>query len=154
MTNFLKLIFILSLAIPLPSHFQMAFSFAIEDDDHEEYVIDTPLNPYFRPRNGRFLSDIVVRKCEHCDPKSRYNNACSGVSGNGGKSLVRCCKKQCLDILRDINNCGECGQKCKHGELCFRGVCTSVVSNTYHCGKCCNKCKAGIKCELGSCSYA
>lgn len=154
MTSFLKLsIFALSLTIPLLLQFQMAFSFAVNDDDPEEYLLDNPIKGHLRPRKGRFLSDIIVKKGAHCDPKSKHNNACDGVSGNGGRSLVYCCKMQCQDILGDINNCGECGQKCRHGELCCNGVCNNVVSNAYHCGKCGNKCKAGIKCELGYCGY-
>ncbi|KAH7512562.1 hypothetical protein FEM48_Zijuj12G0103600 [Ziziphus jujuba var. spinosa] len=139
----------------------MAFPFSnnINEDDLEEYVLDNPIPTNFISRGGRFLSNAnTVQKGAKCDPKAKVKkdniNVCNGVLANGAKSLLYCCKLKCQDILGDINNCGKCGKKCKHGQLCCNGVCTNIISNVKHCGKCGKRCQRGIECELGICGYA
>ncbi|XVF78530.1 hypothetical protein PTKIN_Ptkin14bG0141300 [Pterospermum kingtungense] len=158
-TNILKVIAILSLTISLllSLYPQATFSFEIEDDDEEDYLLDNPLIiPNLRSRS-RFLSTTMkkdkIKKGAHCDSNS-YHNICNGVSANNGTSLLYCCKKHCRNVLRDWNNCGQCGHRCKFGQRCCGGVCTDVVFNANHCGKCDKKCSPGVKCEFGYCGYA
>nr|AFK44311.1 unknown [Lotus japonicus] len=122
----------------------------IEDEEEaEEYVLDTPL-PHLGPRS-RFLAS-VIKKGTHCDRET--NNICNGVPANKGRDMLFCCKKHCRNVLSDKNNCGVCGNKCKHGERCCGGVCTNVLSNVHHCGKCKKECSPGDLCGNGFCGYA
>ncbi|KAI4322950.1 hypothetical protein L6164_022596 [Bauhinia variegata] len=134
------LLVIISLAL------QSAFS--IEDDEHDTFGII----PW--PRLGsrsRFLATIA-KQGARCDPVG--TNICNGVSANKGTQLLYCCKKKCVDALGDMNNCGQCGQKCKLGQRCCSGTCTNILSNVNNCGKCNKKCKPGIPCHIGFCGYA
>ncbi|XP_062170167.1 protein GRIM REAPER-like [Alnus glutinosa] len=134
----------------LSLHSHSAFSSNdIEDDEDEQYVVDSPL-ANLRSRS-RFLA-TVIKKGTHCDPIA--HNVCNGISANKGASLLRCCKKHCRNVLGDKNNCGRCGNKCKHGQRCCSGTCVNTAYNVKHCGKCNKKCKRGHKCEYGYCGYA
>ncbi|KAL1299526.1 hypothetical protein HN51_044077 [Arachis hypogaea] len=124
-----------------------------DDEDDEEYVVDTPLLLTSHKATSRFLSSIIIKKGAHCDVVT--NNICNGIPANKGKGLLFCCKKHCRNVLSDRNNCGVCGHKCKVlGERCCNGVCTNVWYNDNHCGKCNNKCSNGDKCGNGFCGYA
>ena len=143
---------ILSLLLPLliVTHSRTALAAANAAGDEDDfYVLDAP-QANIRSRS-RFLAS-TIKKGTHCDPD--YNNVCGGVSANGGTSLVHCCKKSCVDVLGDRNNCGACDQKCGLGELCCAGKCTKVASDPDHCGACFNKCSLGLTCSYGSCGYA
>ncbi|GLU23356.1 hypothetical protein SLE2022_393720 [Rubroshorea leprosula] len=138
----------LSLFLALHNPRISAFSTNVEDVE-EDYILDTPVH-HSRSRS-RFLARII-RKGMHCNLTN--NNICNGVPANNGTSLLYCCKKHCRNILRDVNNCGCCGKKCKFGERCCHGTCTDVAFNVNHCGKCNKKCLPGVRCECGSCGYA
>lgn len=143
---------ILSLSLPLLlifSHPHVALLTDTAEDDDGFYVLDEPL-PNLRSRS-RFLAS-VIKKGTHCDPIN--NNVCNGISANNGTSLLYCCKTHCRNVLRDRNNCGACGQKCKLGELCCNGTCINIAYSTDNCGKCNNKCLPGLKCQYGTCGYA
>ncbi|XP_018822509.1 protein GRIM REAPER [Juglans regia] len=154
----LKLTTILSLIMPLiitflALHSQLAFSNNIEEDDEDQYVLDSPLmaNINLRSSRSRFLAS-VIKKGARCHPIT--NNVCNGIPANNGTSLLYCCKKHCRNILGDRNNCGRCGRKCKQGQRCCNRICTDITSNENHCGKCHKKCAKGVNCELGFCGYA
>ncbi|CAB4307895.1 unnamed protein product [Prunus armeniaca] len=114
----MELTTILSLIIPLliTMQVQMAFSSEIEDD--EEYVLDSPLLN-FRSRS-RFLGSVIKQGAK-CNPIKK--NICNGILANKGTSLLFCCKIKCVNVLGDRNHCGQCGRKCKLGELCCHGTC-------------------------------
>ncbi|KAI3716880.1 hypothetical protein L1987_68092 [Smallanthus sonchifolius] len=65
-----------------------------------------------------------------------------------------CCKKKCVNVKTDKQNCGLCGKSCKHGEICCKGKCVNVMTDKRHCGGCNNRCKRGNSCVHGMCSYA
>ncbi|KAJ1403435.1 Stigma-specific protein Stig1 [Sesbania bispinosa] len=141
-----KLIAALSLLITLSLHCQMAFSTDIDGDDQEYYI---PL-PHFTSRS-RFLATAIM-KGARCNPNA--NNICNGVSANKGTELLQCCKNKCVNVIGDMNNCGQCGKKCKQGERCCGGVCMNILKDVNNCGKCNKKCKPGIPCHIGFCGYA
>ncbi len=60
----------------------------------------------------------------------------------GGKSP---CGSKCLDLNKDINNCGKCGKKCdaKAADGCQSGLCV--------CGTSGAECPAGLNCQKGKC---
>ncbi|KAL4269547.1 hypothetical protein GQ457_01G006510 [Hibiscus cannabinus] len=71
-----------------------------------------------------------------------------------GSPGPQCCKKKCVDILKDRQNCGKCGKKCKYNEICCKGKCVNPSFNAKHCGGCNNRCGNGEFCVLGLCNYA
>ncbi|KAI5662549.1 hypothetical protein M9H77_21872 [Catharanthus roseus] len=144
----------LSLFLILMTHSQTAKSFGIKDeeDDSEEYVLDAPFVAGGNRLRSRFLASI--KKGHQCDARSSYKNVCNGIWANKGTSLLYCCKKHCRNVLGDMNNCGQCGRKCKMNERCCNGYCINVLYNPEHCGKCNGKCSRGQRCEYGYCGYA
>ena len=65
-----------------------------------------------------------------------------------------CCRKQCVNVMSDNLNCGQCGRKCKYGEACCRGNCVNIMYDAKNCGGCKNRCKKGNFCKYGMCNYA
>ncbi|WVY94826.1 hypothetical protein V8G54_033914 [Vigna mungo] len=82
-----------------------------------------------------------------CD---KYPRVCR-TKGSEGPD---CCKKKCVNVSTDRNNCGMCGKKCKYSQVCCKGKCVNPMVDKHHCGKCGNKCSKGDSCVFGLCSYA
>ena len=78
------------------------------------------------------------------------------------------CSTNCVELDKDVNNCGTCGTACKLGERCSAGNCkpwlTCKGNKTYcsgrcvevskdvnNCGACGAPCGLGQKCEKGVC---
>lgn len=108
-----------------------------------------------------------------CKPTSEINpefscNTPEELETEGFIPKLECWGK-CIDGQNDIENCGECGNKCAENENCKAGVCTSpddcdnpdetrcygqcvnLLSNDQNCGTCLNACDPGTKCEEGEC---
>lgn len=81
---------------------------------------------------------------------NKYPRVCRAPGSPGPD----CCKKRCVNVMKDRFNCGKCGRKCKYWQTCCRGRCVNVMSDEKHCGGCNNKCKKGSSCTYGMCSYA
>ena len=98
---------------------------------------------------GRFLRQKRgrVHGAMTCD---KYPRVCR-VPGSKGRD---CCRKKCVNVSTDRNNCGKCGKKCKYSEMCCKGKCVNPMFNKSHCGSCGNKCHKGDYCHQGLCSYA
>ncbi|KAK7303334.1 hypothetical protein RJT34_14237 [Clitoria ternatea] len=82
-----------------------------------------------------------------CD---KYPRVCH-VKGSGGPD---CCRKKCVNVSTDRNNCGMCGKRCKYSQACCRGKCVNPMFDKHHCGRCGNKCNKANSCVYGLCSYA
>ncbi|KAJ9136379.1 hypothetical protein P3X46_033464 [Hevea brasiliensis] len=95
---------------------------------------------------GRFLASKPPPAMT-CD---KYPRVCR-AKGSAGPD---CCKKQCVDVMKDKLNCGKCGKKCKYSEICCQGRCVNPSNDEKNCGKCNNRCKKGSSCVYGLCSYA
>ncbi|RRT59236.1 hypothetical protein B296_00040491 [Ensete ventricosum] len=67
-----------------------------------------------------------------------------------GSSSPHCCRKQCVNVMIDNHNCGQCGKKCRFGQACCGGSCVNVMYDPKNCGGC----KKGSFCQYGMCSYA
>ncbi|KAJ4804543.1 hypothetical protein LUZ62_017109 [Rhynchospora pubera] len=87
------------------------------------------------------------RETATCDKFPRVCRA----KGSAGPD---CCKKQCVNVMTDNLNCGECGRRCLYGQTCCSGNCVDVMYDKRNCGACKNKCKKGSFCNFGMCSYA
>lgn len=112
------------------------------DDNTTTSVDRRDLLTSLRGRRGFF-----PRSAMKCD---KYPRVCR-ARGSPGPD---CCKKRCVNVMKDRFNCGKCGRKCKYWQTCCRGRCVNVMSNEKHCGGCNNKCKKGSSCTYGMCSYA
>jgi hypothetical protein len=66
---------------------------------------------------------------------------------------LSCCKKQCVNVNDDCNNCGRCHHKCKHGLLCCAGDCVDILHSKPNCGACHNMCPGTTACIYGICGY-
>ncbi|KAL8032109.1 hypothetical protein ABFX02_13G073300 [Erythranthe guttata] len=161
--NVIKLTTILSLVVflLLALHTERAVSSfeddqAENDDEEEAYVLDSVISNTTSTlsRRSRFLTTSVKKKkgvIIGCNGK-KNSQVCNGLKK--GKTLLFCCKKNCRDVLSDLNNCGRCGKKCGYGKRCCGGVCTDVLKNAKNCGKCGKRCRRGVKCQYGFCGYA
>ncbi|XP_062079600.1 stigma-specific STIG1-like protein 3 [Humulus lupulus] len=77
-----------------------------------------------------------------------------GICGAKGSPGPNCCKRKCVDLVRDSQNCGKCGKKCKYNQICCNGKCVNPSFNKNHCGACNNSCNNGGLCAFGLCNYA
>ncbi|MCL7038462.1 hypothetical protein MKW94_018747 [Papaver nudicaule] len=115
--------------------------------DGEDYEVDHPF-----PNEPKGKPKQKIKKGEKCYPWR--GNICNGISVNDGAGILQCCRKQCVNLLADGDNCGGCGKKCRFGQQCCYGFCTDVISNPKHCGTCGNRCSPATKCENRFCGYA
>ena len=76
------------------------------------------------------------------------------VCRSAGSPGPDCCRKQCVNVETDAQNCGQCGKKCRYGEVCCRGSCVNVLFDPGNCGRCKNKCLKGGYCRHGMGNYA
>jgi len=78
-----------------------------------------------------------------------------------GQSL---CWAQCVNLMKDYDNCGECDNQCDPHSDCIDGLCkcnpgftkcdglcVDLDFNTDNCGECGNVCDAGASCCDGTC---
>ncbi|XP_009387225.2 stigma-specific STIG1-like protein 1 [Musa acuminata AAA Group] len=91
---------------------------------------------HHKPR-GSMTCDNVPRVCR--------------ASGSPGPD---CCRKQCVNMMTDNQNCGQCGKKCWFGQACCGGRCVDVMYDPKNCGGCNKRCTKGSFCQYGMCSYA
>ncbi|CAM8887605.1 unnamed protein product [Rhodiola kirilowii] len=97
---------------------------------------------------GRFLSSKKKSpKSMTCD---KYPKVCRAK----GSKAKDCCKKKCVCMETDKQNCGKCGKTCKFGQACCKGKCINTMTDNKNCGGCNYKCAKGRKCRYGMCSYA
>ncbi|KAL4271191.1 hypothetical protein GQ457_13G002060 [Hibiscus cannabinus] len=96
---------------------------------------------------GRLL---LQKKRSHRATCNKFPGICRAKGSPG----PQCCKKKCVNVLRDRQNCGKCGKKCKYNETCCKGKCVNPSFNTKHCGGCNNRCGNGEFCVFGLCNYA
>ncbi|KAK8604886.1 hypothetical protein V6N13_082353 [Hibiscus sabdariffa] len=65
----------------------------------------------------------------------------------------KCCFQQCKDVLRDSNNCGECGKVCGYGFVCCNGKCVDLLNDPRNCGSCSQQCPRINGCTFAMCDY-
>ena len=139
--------------------------YSLDDGSKPNGVVDA----YINENHNALLSDGVNYEEEEYHDLSSMVNRKMGLHNNGGRSkfctfkpsickdthstMDTCCQGQCVSIINDINNCGECGKKCGLMESCCNGQCVDVSANSSHCGKCDNTCPSSAPCEFGMCGY-
>lgn len=94
---------------------------------------------------GRVLAQRT--RATTCD---KYPRICRATGSPGPD----CCRKRCVNVMRDRLNCGRCGKRCKYSEICCKGKCVNPMLDKKNCGGCTNNCKKGSSCLYGMCSYA
>ncbi|KAL4563016.1 hypothetical protein LXL04_027047 [Taraxacum kok-saghyz] len=88
----------------------------IEDDDKDAI-------PTYGSLRGasRFLAQ-QPRDSLKCNKNPRICRA----KGSQGPD---CCKKKCVNVKTDKQNCGLCGKKCKNQEICCNGKCVNLMAD-------------------------
>ncbi|XP_068666681.1 stigma-specific STIG1-like protein 1 [Aristolochia californica] len=76
------------------------------------------------------------------------------ICRNMGSPGPDCCRKQCVDVMTDRLNCGQCGYKCKYAAACCGGRCVNFANDEKNCGSCYKRCSNGDICVHGLCNYA
>ncbi|PON62714.1 Stigma-specific protein [Parasponia andersonii] len=114
--------------------------------DHDDQESSSSSDPMYQVE--RFFSR---KKRTHRRPTCKKFPRICHAKGSPGPS---CCKKKCVDLLRDRHNCGKCGKKCKYNRICCNGKCVNPSFNKKHCGGCNNRCSNGGLCAFGLCNYA
>ncbi|XVF70722.1 hypothetical protein PTKIN_Ptkin11bG0185400 [Pterospermum kingtungense] len=128
---------------------------AAEEDDSGATISDLSEYPSTETKQffgldepeGRSLRQMKRTRRITC---KKYPRICHARGSPG----PQCCKKKCVDILRDRLNCGKCGKKCKYNEICCKGKCVNPSFNSKHCGGCNTRCSNGQFCVFGMCNYA
>ena len=121
---------------------------SISATDGENHTSTTEQYSETNEETSRFLRQRYGgRGAMTCDI---YPRVCR-VPGSKGPD---CCRKKCVNVTTDGNNCGMCGKKCTYSEICCRGKCVNPMVNKNHCGRCGNRCQKGDYCHHGMCSYA
>jgi len=107
---------------------------------------------------GDGLAECVVYECmsgvctvevpaNQCDPATATCITVCPIEGTAPAA--------CVDISTDINNCGECGDKCGTFDVtqnaCCAGSCVDTTSNPDNCGDCGLACGTGANADLPDC---
>ena len=86
----------------------------------------------------------------------------SGALAACRQGLTKCFGK-CVNLRRNENHCGTCGNRCLSTQYCSkgkcckrgltncRGTCVNLRNNEANCGTCGNTCVAGKYCSKGKC---
>ncbi|CAL9103044.1 unnamed protein product [Musa acuminata var. zebrina] len=139
----MRFFFVVACAMALTISLSLPVSSA-ESDERSTAAATPPLLsrgidslfPQYHPR-GSMTCDNVPRVCR--------------ASGSPGPD---CCRKQCVNVMTDNQNCGQCGKKCWFGQACCGGSCVNVMYDPKNCGGCNKRCTKGCFCQFGMCSYA
>jgi hypothetical protein len=94
--------------------------------------------------------------------------SCSAFPGTGGAPLQDCGNGVCIDTMKDVDNCGGCGNVCPNHSMftCLNGscvcgaqgatrcgdLCVDATSDPRFCGDCSTACVAGHNCVNGQCT--
>jgi hypothetical protein len=101
-------------------------------------------------------------------PACARGSDATGDAGDdsGCPSGERLCDGECVSILSDHSNCGECGKECAAAEACYGGsclvecpaglspcggTCVDTRSDLENCGACGNACSGEAVCSGGEC---
>lgn len=116
--------------------------------------------------------DAATRRCvNNCVPARRcggatFTNALGYAQRCDDSGGVMSCSGTCVDLRRDVANCGACANRCATGAECAEGVCAcggpmgracsgvcvDAATNANHCGACDNRCPSGASCINGICT--
>lgn len=123
----------------------------LEEKKYENYGEESP-NPSSDEEEVHELEGRSLRQ-----KKQTLRLTCNKfprICGFKGSPGPNCCKKKCVNAMRDRYNCGKCGNKCKFNQICCSGKCVNPSFNRRHCGGCNNSCSNGSLCAFGLCNYA
>ena len=121
--------------------------------------------------DGDSATDASIDVAQHDTPGELDVDADTIAPCNSPNYLVRC-KGLCVDLGKDPNNCGACGNKCCPAQGCGDGRCVGgcppgytecpdphgcfecidLTTDPKHCGGCDVGCPSGTTCVDGSCA--
>ncbi|KAL4272826.1 hypothetical protein GQ457_13G002030 [Hibiscus cannabinus] len=149
--KFRKLVFVLVVAtvlivtISAASQQHSTEKYSATEDDHKDADADDVIT-----MDSSGHRSLLQKKRNRRVTCKKFPGICH-AKGSPGPA---CCKKKCVNILKDRQNCGKCGKKCKYNEVCCKGRCVNPSFNTKHCGGCNKRCGNGEFCVFGLCNYA
>lgn len=105
-------------------------------------------------------SGSKCRKASQCCSRACKRRRCRCTAG------AQACNGVCVDLQRDLANCGACGRSCSGATNCLDGecaceidrrlcgnTCIAIASDPRHCGACGNACNQGDDCRHGECCH-
>ncbi|THU53455.1 hypothetical protein C4D60_Mb10t14600 [Musa balbisiana] len=135
----MRFFFVVAFAVAMTTSLALSVSSA-EEDERPAAAAPASLSrgivsllAQYNPTRGSMTCDRFPRVCR--------------ASGSPGPD---CCRRQCVNVMSDNQNCGQCGTKCRFGQACCGGRCVNVMYDPKNCGGC----KKGSFCQYGMCSYA
>ncbi|MCD7459162.1 hypothetical protein HAX54_040231 [Datura stramonium] len=164
----LKIFFVLAIVMASMTILSIASSvdkleeeILVKDDDIVE-PFEVPLNETDESLSGSIIQGASRFLLAHKSPYYKSKIIKKRMTCNKNPRICRakgspgpfCCKKKCVNVFADRQNCGYCGKKCRYNETCCRGQCVNTLFHKRHCGGCGNKCQKGSACVYGMCSYA
>lgn len=100
------------------------------------------------------------RKASQCCSRACKRKRCRCAVG------TQACNGACVDLQRDLANCGACGRSCPGAINCMGGecvcaadrqlcgnACVVLAADTRHCGTCGHACDQGDDCRQGRCCH-
>src|SRR5258708_804650 len=90
------------------------------------------------------------------------------ASGDAVAACSQCGSSSCVDLAKDLKNCGSCNNECSAGHVCRGGQCAcagnqalcgtganascaDLMADLSNCGACGNQCAANTTCHAGKC---
>ncbi|KAK4340553.1 hypothetical protein RND71_039054 [Anisodus tanguticus] len=140
---------LLLLAIIMALSITLSTSFSFSEPHYNNPTLSFPRIGNFKPKIPSY--DEQKLKFKEIFTHMTCNKNPCWAKGSPGPF---CCKKKCVNVLLDKQNCGFCGNKCKYNETCCKGQCVNTLFNKRHCGGCNKKCQKGSSCAYGMCGYA
>ncbi|URE05261.1 Stigma-specific protein, Stig1 [Musa troglodytarum] len=131
----MRFFFVVACAMALTTSLALSVS-SVESDERSTAAAAPSLLSRYHAR-GLMTCDNVPRVCRASDSPG-----------------PDCCRKQCVNVMTDNQNCGQCGKKCRFGQACCGGNRVNVMYDPKNCGGCNKRCKKGSFCQYGMCSYA
>lgn len=95
---------------------------------------------------GLSLAPVCPNGTILCNESCINDTMICNQSCPNGTSL---CNGTCVDVLADLQNCGECGNICSLGMICIKGACT-CMADLVACNKTCTDTKVDSR-NCGAC---
>lgn len=152
-----KLFLLVVFATIFSHHAAHAAEVETNGKENATHFSDDEVSDHLPPTEGEDSPFSLVRRLLFGFQSLQKGLTCNKyprVCRRNGSARPDCCKKKCVNVERDRNNCGRCGKKCKYSKICCKGKCVNPLFNRKHCGGCNNECSKGSLCVYGMCGYA
>ncbi|KAJ1428716.1 Stigma-specific protein Stig1 [Sesbania bispinosa] len=118
----LQILFVLAMLMALviadsetPHKESQFFSLVKNQNSTKNPAVPSSESTSLRGTKGAFHGYKYGRGVMTCD---KYPRVCR-VKGSEGPD---CCRKKCVNVSTDRNNCGRCGKRCKYSQICCKAM--------------------------------